>query len=235
MGSGSDVAKNAADMLLLDDNFCSIVNGVEQGRVVFDDLKKSITYTLTSNIPELIPFLTFIIIQCPLPLSTILILCVDLGTDFAPAVSFAYEEPELDIMERMPRNAKYDSLVTTKVIGHAYLTNGFVQSFAAFLTWCYVLNDYGIRPTSTLFLALEPGYYPLNSDTYNPDYPNYGNSMFGNEDNSSGLFWDGLTDNELDIRLFFVYRNRDTWTKCRWDPNDESIPHFWRFSHVSRK
>jgi sodium/potassium-transporting ATPase subunit alpha len=62
MGSGSDVAKNAADMLLLDDNFCSIVNGVEQGRVVFDDLKKSITYTLTSNIPELIPFLTFIII-----------------------------------------------------------------------------------------------------------------------------------------------------------------------------
>jgi len=62
MGSGSDVAKNAADMLLLDDNFCSIVNGVEQGRVVFDDLKKSITYTLTSNIPELIPFLTFIIV-----------------------------------------------------------------------------------------------------------------------------------------------------------------------------
>ncbi len=62
MGSGSDVAKNAADMLLLDDNFCSIVNGVEQGRVVFDNLKKSITYTLTSNIPELTPFLTFIII-----------------------------------------------------------------------------------------------------------------------------------------------------------------------------
>jgi sodium/potassium-transporting ATPase subunit alpha len=151
-------------MLLLDDNFFSIVNGVEQGRVVFDNLKKSITYTLTSNIPELTPFLTFIIIQCPLPLSTILILCVDLGTDFVPAVSFAYEEPELDIMERMPRNAKYDSLVTNKVIGHAYMTNGFVQSFAAFYTWCQVLNDCGIRPTSTLFLALENGYYPNNED-----------------------------------------------------------------------
>jgi sodium/potassium-transporting ATPase subunit alpha len=99
-----------------------------------------------------------------LPLSTILILCVDLGTDFVPAVSFAYEEPELDIMERMPRNAKYDSLVTNKVIGHAYMTNGFVQSFAAFYTWCQVLNDYGIRPTSTLFLALENGYYPNNED-----------------------------------------------------------------------
>jgi sodium/potassium-transporting ATPase subunit alpha len=62
MGSGSDVAKNAADMLLLDDNFSSIVNGVEQGRVIFDNLKKSITYTLSSNIPELIPFLSFIIV-----------------------------------------------------------------------------------------------------------------------------------------------------------------------------
>lgn len=98
MGSGSDVAKNAADMLLLDDNFSSIVNGVEEGRVIFDNLKKSICYTLSSNIPELVPFLSFIIVQCPLPLSTILILCVDIGTDMFPAVSFAYEGPELDIM-----------------------------------------------------------------------------------------------------------------------------------------
>jgi magnesium-transporting ATPase (P-type) len=130
-----DVAKNAADMLLLDDNFCSIVNGVEQGRVVFDNLKKSIAYTLTSNIPELAPFLVFIVIQCPLPLSTILILCIDLGTDIVPAISFAYENPELNIMERMPRNPKFDSLVTGKVIFHAYLTNGFVSSFVAFFTW----------------------------------------------------------------------------------------------------
>ncbi len=62
MGSGSDVAKNAADMLLLDDNFSSIVNGVEEGRVIFDNLKKSICYTLSSNIPELLPFLSFIIL-----------------------------------------------------------------------------------------------------------------------------------------------------------------------------
>jgi sodium/potassium-transporting ATPase subunit alpha len=183
MGSGSDVAKNAADMLLLDDNFCSIVNGVEQGRVVFDNLKKSITYTLTSNIPELTPFLTFIIIQIPLPLSTILILCVDLGTDFVPAVSYAYEHPELDIMERMPRNAKYDSLVTGKVIFHAYACNGFIKSFMAFYTWVHVLNDYGIKPTSLLFLALEEGYYQENSDVYHPDQPNFGNTNFGKSSN----------------------------------------------------
>lgn len=233
MGSGSEVAKNAADMLLLDDNFCSIVNGVEQGRVVFDNLKKSITYTLTSNIPELTPFLTFIVIQCPLPLSTILILCIDLGTDVLPAVSFAYEYPELDIMERMPRNSKYDSLVTRKVIGHAYMTNGFVQSFVAFLTWLQVLNDYGIKPTSTLFLALEDGYFPSEDDVYDPDQPNFGNSNFGDDNWKTKLFWDGSTDSHLDIRLFYVHRNRETWSKCRWDPTDISIPKFWRISNVS--
>ena len=68
MGSGSDVAKNAADMLLLDDNFCSIVNGVEEGRLIFDNLKKSIAYTLSSNIPEILPFIMFILTNVPLPL-----------------------------------------------------------------------------------------------------------------------------------------------------------------------
>ena len=73
MGSGSDVAQNAADMILLDDNFSSIVNGVEEGRLIFDNLKKSIAYTLASNIPELTPFLCFVVFQIPIPLTTILI------------------------------------------------------------------------------------------------------------------------------------------------------------------
>jgi len=124
MGSGSDVAKNAADMLLLDDNFSSIVNGIEEGRIIFDNLKKSIMYTLCSNIPELIPFVAFIIVQCPLPMTTILILCIDLGTDMYPAVSFAYEVAELDIMDRMPRSSKRDRLVGSKLISMSYLQLG---------------------------------------------------------------------------------------------------------------
>jgi len=120
MGSGSDVAKNAADMLLLDDNFSSIVNGVEEGRLIFDNLKKSISYTIASNIPEILPFIMFIIIQIPLPLSTVLILCIDLGTDMVPAISFAHEHAELDIMERKPRSTKLDHLVNAKLISFAY-------------------------------------------------------------------------------------------------------------------
>ena len=79
--AGSDVSKQAADMILLDDNFASIVTGVEEGRLIFDNLKKSIAYTLTSNIPEISPFLLFILADVPLPLGTITILCIDLGTD----------------------------------------------------------------------------------------------------------------------------------------------------------
>merc|ERR1712055_613007 len=85
--AGSDVSKQAADMILLDDNFASIVTGVEEGRLIFDNLKKSIAYTLTSNIPEITPFLFFIMFNIPLPLGTVTILCIDLGTDLLPAIS----------------------------------------------------------------------------------------------------------------------------------------------------
>lgn len=233
MGSGSDVAKNAADMLLLDDDFSSIVNGVEQGRVIFDNLKKSIVYTLSSNIPELTPFLSFIIVQCPLALSTILILCVDLGTDIIPAVSFAYEGPELDIMQRLPRNAKRDHLVTAKVLAFAYLQTGIIQHFAAFYTYVHVLNDYGIKPRSLLFIALEPGFYPNDDDVYNPDLPNNGNTNYGKEHFSRTVNWDGPLDAFFDLRLFYVFRDRNSWSRCRWDPADESWPSHWRISDVS--
>ena len=84
--AGSDVSKQAADMILLDDNFASIVTGVEEGRLIFDNLKKSIAYTLTSNIPEISPFLAFILCDIPLPLGTVTILCIDLGTDMVSTI-----------------------------------------------------------------------------------------------------------------------------------------------------
>lgn len=71
--TGSDVSKQAADMILLDDNFASIVVGVEEGRLIFDNLKKSIAYTLTSNIPEMVPFLLYILLGLPLGLGTVTI------------------------------------------------------------------------------------------------------------------------------------------------------------------
>ena len=140
---GSDVSKEAADMILLDDNFASIVAGVEEGRLVFDNLKKSIAYTLSSNIPEIAPFICFITVFMPLPLSTVLILCVDLGTDMVPAISMAWENKESDIMRRPPREAGRDRLVTRKLVVFSYLQIGVIQAVAGFYTWFVVMYDYG--------------------------------------------------------------------------------------------
>lgn len=173
---GSDVAKDAADMLLLNDDFSSIVNGVEEGRLIFDNLKKSIAYTLSSNIPEIAPFLFFIVLQIPLPLSTVLILCVDLGTDMVPAISLAYEGPELDIMRRKPRDASVDHLVTQRMISFSYLQIGIMQAIAGFYTYFLVMNDYGFKPGALFFLADEEGFKPAEDDIYRPDEKYKGNS-----------------------------------------------------------
>ncbi|XP_068094911.1 potassium-transporting ATPase alpha chain 2-like isoform X3 [Hyperolius riggenbachi] len=144
--AGSDAAKNAADMILLDDNFASIVTGVEEGRLIFDNIKKSIGYTLTKNIAELCPFLIYIIADCPLPIGTITILFIDLGTDIIPSVSFAYEKAERDIMNRQPRRKNIDRLVNQNLALYAYIQIGIIQSVGAFLNYFTVLAEQGYLP-----------------------------------------------------------------------------------------
>merc|ERR1712123_497053 len=145
--AGSDVSKQAADMILLDDNFASIVPGVEEGRLIFDNLKKSIAYTLTSNIPEISPFLLFILADVPLPLGTVTILCIDLGTDMVPAISMAYEQTESDIMKRQPRNPFTDKLVNSRLISMAYGQIGMIQASAGFFVYFVILCENGFWPS----------------------------------------------------------------------------------------
>ncbi|KAK3385719.1 E1-E2 ATPase-domain-containing protein [Podospora didyma] len=94
--SGSDVSKEAASMILLDDNFASIVRGIEEGRLIFVNLKKSIKYTITHSTPEVIPSLLNVIVPIPLPLPPILILVIDLGFELIAALSFAWDPPETE-------------------------------------------------------------------------------------------------------------------------------------------
>jgi len=150
--AGSDVSKQAADMILLDDNFASIVTGVEEGRLIFDNLKKSIAYTLTSNIPEISPFLLFILADVPLPLGTVTILCIDLGTDMVPAISMAYEQAESDIMKRPPRNPFTDKLVNERLISMAYGQIGMIQASAGFFVYFVILCENGFWPSHLLGL-----------------------------------------------------------------------------------
>ncbi|KAA1477717.1 aminophospholipid-transporting P-type ATPase [Dentipellis sp. KUC8613] len=92
--SGSDVSKEAANMILLDDNFASTVKGVQEGRQIFVNLKRSIQYTISHSTPEVIPQLLYVVVPIPLPLSAILILVIDLGFELFVALSFAWDKPE---------------------------------------------------------------------------------------------------------------------------------------------
>uniref|UniRef100_A0A673TE17 Sodium/potassium-transporting ATPase subunit alpha n=1 Tax=Suricata suricatta TaxID=37032 RepID=A0A673TE17_SURSU len=170
--SGSDVSKQAADMILLDDNFASIVTGVEEGRLIFDNLKKSIAYTLTSNIPEITPFLLFIIANIPLPLGTVTILCIDLGTDMVPAISLAYEAAESDIMKRQPRNPQTDKLVNERLISMAYGQIGMIQALGGFFTYFVILAENGFLPSRLLGIRLDWDDRSMNDleDSYGQEW-----------------------------------------------------------------
>jgi len=102
----------------------------------------------------------FIIVQMPLSLTTVLILCVDLGTDMIPAISLAYEKPEADIMERPPRNAETDRLVTDRLMCFAYLQIGVFQALAGFYSFFVVLNDYGFGASLVPGNAMSYFQYP---------------------------------------------------------------------------
>ncbi|KAF9433482.1 hypothetical protein BGZ76_009404 [Entomortierella beljakovae] len=103
--SGSDVSKEAAAMILLDDNFASTVRGIEEGRLIFTNLKKSIQYTITHSMPEVIPNLLYVIASIPLPISAMLILVIDLGFELFISLTYAWDSPEskTGLMKLPPR------------------------------------------------------------------------------------------------------------------------------------
>ena len=157
MGSGTDVAKEAADMILLDDNFASIVNAVEEGRAVFENIRKFLTYILSSNIPELIPYLAFVLLKIPLPLTIIQILAVDLGTDMVPALALGAEPPDEKLMQQPPRPPE-ERLLSWPLLARAYLWLGMLEaavSMTAFFIALYLGGwTYGemLGPKEPLYL-----------------------------------------------------------------------------------
>ena len=92
--TGSDVSKEAASMILLDDNFASTVAGITEGRIIFANLKKSIQYAVSHIIPEVVPYLLYVVVPIPLALTAIQIIAIDLGFELIAALSFAWEGPE---------------------------------------------------------------------------------------------------------------------------------------------
>jgi calcium-translocating P-type ATPase len=154
--SGTDVSRHAADIVLLDDNFASIVAAIEEGRGVFDNIRKFTTYVLTSNVPELVPYLAFVLLRIPLPLTIIQVLAVDLGTDMLPALGLGAEPPDAETMLRPPR-AKHDRLIDYGLLRRAYFLLGTVESIAAMAAYAVVITSGGWR-WGQMLTASDPLY-----------------------------------------------------------------------------
>ncbi|KAL4494140.1 hypothetical protein ABPG72_016096 [Tetrahymena utriculariae] len=247
--TGSDVTKDAADMVLLDDDFASIVSGVEEGRKIFDNLKKTFVYLLCSNIPEILPFLAAIIWNLPLPLTNIYMLSICVGTDLYPAIALAYEEAEIDIMTRKPRS-KDDHIVSLVLMTHSYALMGIISMAAGFTAYFTSLNYYGFPIMELFGMGGYSGYYPIKHDF--GDYSNkplgamYNiNIMYNNStnqditncndaktllaDNSWTPDWFKVGDGEYDLRKAFVKCNTETgnWESLvsKWSDCDVNSDH----------
>ncbi|KAF9419006.1 hypothetical protein HW555_004333, partial [Spodoptera exigua] len=144
--TGSQVSKQTADIILMDDNFATIIVGIEEGRRILDNLKKSVCYILISNVPEIAPVFMFILFSIPLPLGVMTILCVDLGTDMWPAVALAHERAETDVMTR-PANVR-DRLVTPQMLTLVYLHLGLIEFAAGMYAYFIVMAEFGFYPDS---------------------------------------------------------------------------------------
>jgi len=142
---GSEVAKEAAEMVITDDNFASIVSAIRHGRAIYANVGKFVTYIFTSNVPELVPLLAFVFFRIPLPLTVMQILAVDLGTDLLPALALGAEEPEPGVMDQPPR-PRSQRLLGVRRLLHAYGFLGMAEAALALFAffWTYWLA--GWRP-----------------------------------------------------------------------------------------
>lgn len=156
------MAQDAADILLMDDNFASIVAGIEEGRIIFDNIKKTIAYTMAHIFPQVVSALIALLAGLPAGLTPMQVLTIDLGTELGPAISLAYESAESNIMERKPRNPIRDRLVSPNLLFYSYITSGFIITVGCMAAYTFSYAQNGV------FL----------SDFYGPDLRGSGGAFF---------------------------------------------------------
>jgi len=154
--TGTDVAKEAADIILTNDNFGAITSAIEEGRAVYDNIRKFITYIFSSNVPEFIPFVVTAIFPIPLALTVRQILAVDLGTDLLPALALGVERPEPDIMKKPPR-PKTRPLIDRGLLWRSFGWLGLIEAilcYTGFFLVFYVSGNLGIFLPIASFLKI---------------------------------------------------------------------------------
>ncbi len=142
--TGTDVAKEAADMILTDDNFASIVHAIEEGRTVYSNIRKFVQYIITSNVPEAVPMVLYVFSRgaIPLPLTIMQVLAIDLGTDMVPAMGLGVESPEAGVMDAPPRS-QMESLLNRSVVLRAFFWYGLLESVFSTAGFFFANQLYG--------------------------------------------------------------------------------------------
>lgn len=165
IGSGSDVAIEAADMVLLD-SFSSIVEALRFGRMMFDNLKKTVAYLLPAgSFSEFWPVVGNVMFGLPQILSSFLMIMICLFTDSVAAVALAYEAPEADVLTRPPRRAGRDRLVDWKLIFQSYALVGVLETVASFAMAFWYLERRGI-PFADLWFSFGELPKAIDEDYY---------------------------------------------------------------------
>lgn len=166
--TGTDVAKEAADIILTDDNFASIVDAIEEGRAVYANIRRFLLYILNSNVPEAVPSAVYLFSGglVPLPMTTMQILTIDLGTDMIPALGLGTEPPEDDIMRQPPRNPN-ERLLNRAIVLKAFFWYGLLGTAASMLGYFFVnmLNGWPGVPLAGLGNDLDPVYVAATTMT----------------------------------------------------------------------
>ena len=212
---GTDVAREASDVVLLDDNFASIVAGVEEGRTIFHNIQKFTDYVLASNVPEIVPYLLFIVLPVPLALTIIQILSVDLGTDILPAIGLGQEAPDHDTMQHPPRSPDR-GLLTWRLLAHSYLFFGVLEAVCSLVLFFYVLHVGGWA-FGTALEATDPLYRSATGITLSSIVLMQIGNLIGRRSRyHSGLDW-SLFRNSL-ILVGISVEVAFSWAILYWPP-----------------
>jgi magnesium-transporting ATPase (P-type) len=139
---GTEVAREAADMVLTDDNFASIVNAIEEGRAVYANIKKFVTYIFSHNMTEAWPFIVQILFNIPLALPVMQVLAIDLGTDILPALALGTEAPEPGTLDCRPRDPR-ERLIDVRLLLRALLWLGSIQTALCFTGFFFLYRTSG--------------------------------------------------------------------------------------------
>ncbi|XP_030371960.1 sodium/potassium-transporting ATPase subunit alpha-like [Scaptodrosophila lebanonensis] len=151
--SSSHASKACADVILMDDNFATVVNAIEESRLLFENQKKALCYILSSNMPQILAYFLFILLTIPIPVFIYVSFIIDILMDLVPALSLFYEKAETDLMKQAPK-MNDDFLINRRLLFVSYFQVGVIEAFAAMTSYFIVMSSAGFFPETLVGLGI---------------------------------------------------------------------------------